>query len=159
KSPALERSHHTHIEEVELGGGQWLALPRHPPRRHFLEHQRIPEDLEILVDRRPGDLGVVCDVGEVSDGAVTEGGRAQEPAESGDVAGGALRDDFLLEIGSCVSLEVGAGVVREVDRRQRAPLNGARKIKADSKLPSGERMKVPGTRPTAQQVDTAPAEL
>lgn len=71
-----------------------------------MEHKCIVEDLEVLVHRRAGHLGVVGDVGEVDDRAVAVGGDAQEPAERRDIAG--------------VGLEIRPRIVGEVDRGQRA---------------------------------------
>ena len=86
-----------------------------------MQEERVPQDVEVLVDGRPRDLGVARHGGEVDDRRVAGGGDPEEPAEGRDVAGRPLGQDLLLEVGARVGLEVRAGVVGEVDRRQEPP--------------------------------------
>src|SRR5207249_660837 len=76
--PALERSDHTHVEEVVFRGDERLALLALPPSGKLVQHQCVLQDLEVLVDGGPRHLRVVGNVREVHYGAVAERSDFQE---------------------------------------------------------------------------------
>src|SRR4030043_668682 len=124
-----------------------------------MQNKSVFENLEVFIDRRACHLGVICNVGEVHDCAVTKSGNFKKTAESRDISGYTFGDYLLLKISSGIGLQVCPRILREIDRWKQASLESSEKIKLIPQFPVGERVEVLRSSPSSQQVDTTPAKF
>src|SRR4030043_687962 len=94
-----------------------------------MQNKCVFENFEVFINRRACHLGVICNIGEVNNCAVTKSGNFKKTAESRHISGYTFGDNLLLKINSGIGLQVCPRILREIDRRKQASPESSEKVK------------------------------
>src|SRR5208283_1981150 len=124
--PPLQLCRYPHIKKIVLRGDQWLSFHRIAPRRKFMENKGILKYLEILINGRAGNLGIVGNIRKVDNRTIAKSSDLKETAKGRYIPGNPLGDNLLLQIRARIGLKIRPGVVRKINRGDQSPFDNAK---------------------------------
>ena len=103
-----------------------------------MKNQGVLKDLEVLIHSGSRHLGIIRYLCKIYDCTVAQRCDPEKSAECRNVANGAFSHYLLLQVQTCVRLEIGNGIIGKVDRGGQSSLDSTVQLESFPQFPAGQ---------------------